>query len=309
MRAIRIHAFGGIAIIRLDEVPRPVPGVGEVLVAVKAAGVGSWDRLTREGRSGLGQALPLTLGSDISGTVAALGAGVGAFALGDAVYGATNDQFVGGYAEYALVEAGKIAPKPAALDYVTAAGLPVVAVTAWQMLFEYARIVPGQTILVRGAAGSVGTCATQMAKAAGVGVYGTARVRDLERARALDAEPVVEGDLVGTRLASRSLDAVIDYDRRRRTRKHLRGVAPERDHRFRRARPGRSVSAVERHARGVFHRQRHTPAARQHLGDGRTRNAHLPVGELLDLADASTAHRMLDGAPHKPGKIVLKVAD
>ncbi len=164
MRAIRVHESGGIDTMRLDEIPRPVPEAGEVLVVVKAAGVGPWDRLVREGQSGLGQALPLTLGSDISGTVAALGVGVGVFALGDAVYGATNDQFVGGYAEYALVEAGKVAPKPAALDYVTAAGLPVVAVTAWQLLFEYARIEPGQAILVRGVAGSVGACATQMAK-------------------------------------------------------------------------------------------------------------------------------------------------
>src|SRR5215471_1197343 len=84
--------------------------------------------------------------------------------LGDAVYGAKNDLFVGGYAEYALVEASRVARKPAALDYVTAAGLPVVAVTAWQMLFEYARIEPEQAILVRGAAGSVGACATQMAR-------------------------------------------------------------------------------------------------------------------------------------------------
>ena len=91
---------------------------------MKAAGVG-WDRLMREGR--ISQALPLTLGSEVIGTVAA---------LGDAIYGATNDQFVGGYAEYALVEAGKIARKPAALDYIRAAGLPVVAVTAWQMLFQ-----------------------------------------------------------------------------------------------------------------------------------------------------------------------------
>ena len=80
MRAIRIHGYGGIDAMRLDEIPRPVPGAGEVLVAVKAAGVGPWDRLVREGRSGLGQALPLTLGSDISGTVVALGAGVDAFA-------------------------------------------------------------------------------------------------------------------------------------------------------------------------------------------------------------------------------------
>ena len=131
-----------------------------MLVAVKAAGVGPWDRLVREGWSGLRLAPPLILGSEVSGVVAALGAGVRAFTLGDAVYGATTDQFVSGYAEYALVEAGKVASKPAALDYVTAAGLPVVAVTAWQLLFEYARIEPGQSILVRGAAGSVGACAT-----------------------------------------------------------------------------------------------------------------------------------------------------
>lgn len=121
-----------------------------------------------------------------------------------------NDQFVGGYAEYALVEANKVALKPAALDYVTAAGLPVVAVTAWQMLFEYARIEAGQAILVRGAAGSVGACATQMAKEAGASVYGTARTRDIERVRALGAEPIVEGDRVGAQLASRPLDAVFD---------------------------------------------------------------------------------------------------
>src|SRR5438876_10132872 len=97
MRAIRVHESGGIDTMRLDEIPRPVPGAGEVLVAVKAAGVGPWDRLVREGRSGLGQALPLTLGSDVSGTVMALGdAGVGMFALGDAGDRATNDQLVGG---------------------------------------------------------------------------------------------------------------------------------------------------------------------------------------------------------------------
>ena len=96
MRAIRVHESGGIDTMRLDEIPRPVPGAGEVLVAVKAAGVGPWDRLVREGQSGLGQALPLTLGSDVSGTVAALGADVDVFALGEAIYGATNDQFVGG---------------------------------------------------------------------------------------------------------------------------------------------------------------------------------------------------------------------
>jgi NADPH:quinone reductase-like Zn-dependent oxidoreductase len=277
MRAIRVHESGGIDTMRLDEIPRPVPEARELLVAVKAAGVGPWDRLVREGRSGLGQKLPVTLGSEISGTVAALGTGVGGFALGDAVYGATNNQFVGGYAEYALVEANKVALKPAALDYVTAAGLPVVAVTAWQMLFEYARIAPGQAILVRGAAGSVGACATQMAKQAGASVYGTARVRDIERVRALGAEPVVEGDQIGAQSASKSLDAVIDTiggDALESTSDALRpnGIIVS----VVRA-PDAAYLSVERRARGVFHRRRHARPARQDLGDGRARRAQ-PAG-------------------------------
>src|ERR1700716_928948 len=159
MRAIRVHESGGIDTMRLDEMPWRGPGAGEVLAGVKAAGVGPWDRLVREGQSGLGQALPLTLGSDISGTGGALGGGGGVLAPGGGLDGA-------------------------ALDYATAAGLPVVAVTAWQMLFEYARIEAGQAILVRGAAGSVGACATQMAKEAGGRVYGNARTPGIERARA-----------------------------------------------------------------------------------------------------------------------------
>jgi NADPH:quinone reductase-like Zn-dependent oxidoreductase len=309
MRAIRVHESGGIDTMRLDEIPRPVPEARELLVAVKAAGVGPWDRLVREGRSGLGQKLPVTLGSEISGTVAALGTGVGGFALGDAVYGATNNQFVGGYAEYALVEANKVALKPAALDYVTAAGLPVVAVTAWQMLFEYARIAPGQAILVRGAAGSVGACATQMAKQAGASVYGTARVRDIERVRALGAEPVMEGDQIGAQSASKSLDAVIDT---------IGGDALESTSDA--LRPNGIIVSVVRAPDAAYLRSKGVRAAYFIVDVTRDRLdrisamvergvLNLPVGEVLDLADASTAHRMLDGAPHKPGKIVLNVAD
>jgi NADPH:quinone reductase-like Zn-dependent oxidoreductase len=309
MRAIRVHESGGIDAMLLDETPCPVPGAGDVLVAVKAAGVGPWDRLAREGQSGLGQALPVTLGSDISGTVAGLGADVDAFALGEPVYGATNDQFVGGYAEYALADAGKVARKPASLDYVTAAGLPVVAVTAWQMLFEYARIEPGQAILVRGAAGSVGACATQMAKEAGARVYGSARARDIERVRALGAEPVVEGDGVSAQLASRSLDAVIDTiggDAPESIREALRSdsiivsvVNPE-DEAYARSRGVRGAYFIVDVTRGRLDRI----SAMVQRG-----TLHLPVGEVLDLADAKIAHRMLHGAPHKPGKIVLRIAD
>src|SRR5215472_12065213 len=290
MRAIRIHGFGGIDTMRLDEIPRPVPGAGEVLVAVKTAGVGPWDRLMRECR--ISQTLPVTLGSEVSGTVVALGAGVGVFALGDAVYGATNDQFVGGYAEYALVEAGKVAPKPAALDYVTAAGVPVVAVTAWQMLFEYARIEPGQAILVRGAAGSVGACATQMAKEAGVSVYGTARTPGHRTGSGAGCRAGRGKRWRWCTVGFPAPRCGYRHDRRRHTRKHLRGIAPERDHRFGGARARRGLCPVARHARGVFHRRRHARPARQDLGDGPTRNAK-PAGRR-----GSRPRRREDRSPH-----------
>src|SRR5215471_7208704 len=129
------------------------------------------------------------------------------------------------------------------------------------------RIELGQAILVRGAAGSVGACAAQMAKEAGASVYGTARTRDIERVRALGAEPVVEGDRVGAQLASRPVDVVIDTIGDA-TRKHLRGVAPGRNHRLHHAPPRRGLCPVARRARGVFHRRRHPRPARQDLGDG-----------------------------------------
>jgi NADPH:quinone reductase-like Zn-dependent oxidoreductase len=208
-----------------------------------------------------------------------------------------------------LVEAGKVARKPAALDYFTAAGLPVVAVTAWQMLFEYARIEPGQAILVRGPAGSVGACATQMAKEAGASVYGTARARDVERVRPLGAEPVVEGDCVGARLASRPLDAVIDT---------IGGDALEST--CQALRPNGTIVSVVRAPDEAYLRSKGVRAAYFIADVTRDRldrisamvergTLNLPIGEFLDLADASTAHRMLDGAPHKPGKILLKVAE
>jgi NADPH:quinone reductase-like Zn-dependent oxidoreductase len=191
--------------------------------------------------------------------------------------------------------------KPAALDYVTAAGLPVVAVTA--------RIEPGQAISVRGAAGSVGACATQMAKEADASVYGAARPRDVERVRALGAEPIVGGDGVSAHLASRSLDAIIDT---------IGGDALESTGEA--LRPNGIIVSVVRAPNEAYVRLKGVRAAYFIVDVTRDRldristmvergTLDLPIGEVLDLADASTAHRMLGGAPHKPGKIVLKVAD
>jgi NADPH:quinone reductase-like Zn-dependent oxidoreductase len=127
-------------VITLEDMERPEPREGEVLVRVKAAGVGPWDAWIRAGKSAILQPLPLTLGSDLAGIVEAIGANVTKFKPGDHVFGVTNSRFIGAYAEFAVASAKMIAQKPAQLGDIDAASVPVVAVTAWQALFDHARL-------------------------------------------------------------------------------------------------------------------------------------------------------------------------
>src|SRR5262247_3238997 len=184
MKAARVLRFGPPNVITNEDVPKPEPGAGQLLVRVKAAGVGDWDALIREGKVQL-QPLPLTLGSELSGIIEGIGADVSGFELGDEVYGTTNEQFGGAYAEYAVPSASKMAPKPKTLSFIEAASVPIVTVTAWQMLFEYARVTAGQTVLIHGAAGNVGAYAVQMAKQRGLHVIATAGYADLAYVRGL----------------------------------------------------------------------------------------------------------------------------
>src|ERR1700733_10269840 len=172
MRAARVLRFGPPSVITIDDMHRQEPRAGQLLVRLKAAGVGNWDALIREGKVKL-QPLPLVLGSELSGVVEVIGAGVTGFNLGDEVYGATNKQFSGAYAEYAVPLAGMMARKPQALTFIEAASAPIVAVTAWQMLFDYAQVTAGQTVLIHGAAGNVGGYAVQLARHAGLHVAAT----------------------------------------------------------------------------------------------------------------------------------------
>lgn len=309
MRAARVHRFGGIDAIVAEAVPRPEPGPGEVLVRVYAAGVGPWDALVRTGNSVLRQPLPLTLGSDLSGVVERVGEGVQGLEPGDAVFGVTNARFTGAYAEYALADAGMIARKPPRLTHPEAASVPVVACTAWQMLFDEGGVRASQRVLVHGAAGNVGAYAVQLAKGAGATVIGTGFAAGQDAIRELGAELVVDvrserfEDVVG------KVDVVVDT---------VGGDALDRS--FAVLRPGgRLVSCVAqpdaaRAAReGITATYILVQVTRDRLerigallDSGRLR-AH--VGEVLPLADARIAHEMLAGRPHRPGKIVLSVAD
>jgi NADPH:quinone reductase-like Zn-dependent oxidoreductase len=186
MKAARVLRFGPPTVITTDDLARPEPSAGQLLVRVKAAGVGHWDALIREGKVEL-QPLPLILASELSGIVEGIGADVSGFKLGDEVYGATNEQFSGAYAEYALPWARRMAPKPKTLSFIEAASAPIVTVTPWQMLFEYAHVTAGQTVLIHGAAGNVGAYAVQLARQASLRVVATAGSVDRDYVRGLGA--------------------------------------------------------------------------------------------------------------------------
>ena len=174
MLAWRVHEFGPPDVMKFEQVVRPNPGPGEVLVKVEAAGVGPWDGWIRAGKSALPQPLPLTLGSDLSGEIVAVGPGVSDLRRGDQVYGVTNPRFIGAYAEYAVASAAMVSRKPTTLTHIEAASVPVIAVTAWQGLFDQAGLKAGQTVLIHGAAGNVGSYAVQLARRAGVRTIATA---------------------------------------------------------------------------------------------------------------------------------------
>ena len=221
MKAARILQFGPPSVITSDDLPQPVPGPRQLIVHVKAAGVGPWDALIREGRSGLAQPLPLILGSELSGIVEAVGPGVSAFKPDDEVYGATNDQFTGAYAEYAMPLARMMALKPKTLSFIEAASVPVVAVTAWQMLFDYAHVTAGQSVLIHGAAGNVGAYAVQLASQAGLHVVATSASADLDYVR--------RRRRASCELSHREIRGILDWNglcARHRWRRHAATVAP-----------------------------------------------------------------------------------
>ncbi len=309
-RACRVHVFGPPSAIVLEEVDLPPPGPCEILVRVMAASVGPWDGWIRSGKSVLPQPLPLTLGSDLSGTVAAVGPEVTGFVPGDEVYGVTNPRFVGAYADYAIASAAMVALKPTQLDHVAAASVPVIAVTAWQALTREGALQAGQTVLVQGAAGNVGAYAVQLAHRAGARVIATAGADDLDFVRSLGADIVVDYRTGRFEDAARDVDLVVDL---------VGGETQARSFAVLK-RGGMLASAVSApdaalaSAHGVkagFFLVAVNTADLTRLAEmidaGQLRS---DVGTVLPLADARRAHEMLEGTlPRARGKIVLKVAD
>jgi NADPH:quinone reductase-like Zn-dependent oxidoreductase len=301
MRAVRIDRFGPPEVVVVEDLAVPAPARNEVLVRVDAAGVGPWDAIIREGKSTVSPPAPLTLGSDLSGVIEAVGEGVTDFAVGDAVYGVTNPQFCGAQAEYALAQTGMIAPKPRKLSALEAASAPVIAVTAGQMLSEYAKAKRGDTAMITGAAGNVGAYAVQMALQAGVHVVAVARSRDADLLHGLGVETVIDSDAVE---ALPEVDFLLDlvggsvFERCAGAVKAGGTVV--------------SVTSMQPPRRAdvqfaFFYAEVSTARLKTLTELFERGKISARVGSVLPLAEARRAHEMLAGAPHKPGKIVLQV--
>lgn len=212
MKAIRIHAYGGAETLQYDEVPRPEPKSGEVLIQVYAAGVNPIDWKIREGyfKQIFDYPLPAIVGTDVAGVVASVGDGVTTLQPGQAVYGVVDMTLSGAYAEYALGYADAIAPKPQTLDYIHAASVPIVAMTAWQALFDGANLQPGQTVLIHGAAGGVGSYAIQLAKWKGARVIATASAANIDYVQSLGADRVIDYTTQLFEQQVKDVDVVLD---------------------------------------------------------------------------------------------------
>lgn len=309
-QAQRIHRFGGPDVIVLEDVELPRPGPLEALVLVRAAGVGPWDALIRSGKSGVAQPLPLTLGADLAGVVLDVGLDVPHLAAGVEVYGATNARFVGAYARHAIVDAGRVARKPPGIDFVQAGSLPVVAVTAWSMLFERGGLTRGQRVLVHGAAGNVGALAVQMAHAAGAFVIAMGRRDDADYLRSLGAD--VAGDYAGEPFenAFGAVDLAIDTIGGEIQRRSFAAVKPG----------GVLISSIEppnaelaaaHQVRGDFFIVDVSDRVLEHITAMLLAGTIVPnVGLVLPLAQAREAHELLARPqPGMRGKIVLSTDD
>ncbi|HTZ34159.1 MAG TPA: NADPH:quinone reductase [Methylomirabilota bacterium] len=172
MKAIQVHQFGGPEVLKIQEVPTPKAGAGQILVRVHAAGVNPYDTYMRNGTYAIKPELPYTPGSDAAGTVVAVGDGVKKAKAGDRVY--TAKTLTGAYAEYALADESQLYPLPEKISFAQGAGLWVPYGTAYTALQHHAKARAGETLLVHGASGGVGTAAVQIARAMGMTVMGTA---------------------------------------------------------------------------------------------------------------------------------------
>lgn len=210
MKAVVAHEYGAPEVLKFENAPRPEPKEDEALVRVIASGVNPADPLTLSGKYAeeWGTHLPLIPGYEIAGIVEKTGAKVTKLKPGDAVYGYPT--FGGGWADYVAVKQWEVAPKPKSLSFVEAAAVPMGALTAWQALVDAAQLHSGQTILIHGGSGGVGSFAVQIAKARGAHVIATASTANQDLLKQLGADVAIDYTKAKFEDVAKDVDAVLD---------------------------------------------------------------------------------------------------
>ena len=311
MKAVRIHQYGGPEVLFFEEIQRPKPGSGELLIKVHAASVNPGDWKVREGylQEYFPLSLPAIIGADFSGIVEATGSGVKQFKRGDEVYSSNLDLTKGGaYAEYILANESEVAFKPKSVDHIHAAGIPVGGQTAWQALFDTAKLRAGQKVLIHAAAGGVGIFAVQFAKAKGAYVIGTASGKNQAFLRELGVDEAIDYEKTRFEDVVHDADVVLDTiggDVQERSWKALKkggalvSVVS----------PPNAETAAKYGVRALFYVLSHTSSPNlveiaRLVDSGQVKTV---VDTVLPLAQARRAHE-LSAQGHVRGKIVLKVA-
>ncbi|AGY56883.1 NADP-dependent oxidoreductase [Gloeobacter kilaueensis] len=307
MKAVRIYAYGGPEVLQYEDVPQPTAAEGQVLVQLEATAVNPIDWKIRAGllREMMSFSFPLILGCDLAGTVVQVGPKTSGFAVGDAVYGMPRQEN-GTYARYAAVDATDIAPKPRSLDFVQAASLPAVALTAWQGLFSAGGLEAGQSVLIHAAAGGVGSLAVQLAKVRGARVIGTTSAGNVEFVRSLGADEVIDYKAVPFEQVVSGVDLVLDL---------LGGATQQRSWQL--LRPGGTLVStvfprpvapredVQATSMAVVPDAGQLAQITELIDSGKIRPI---VGTVLPLSEVQQAHRLSETG-HVRGKIVLTLAD
>jgi len=211
VRKVRIHGFGGPEVLRIDEVELSMPDALQVLVSVRAGSVNPVDFKIRNGQypAVKEDRLPYTLGRDVSGIVETCGAQATRFEIGDEVLGMVSI-CGGGYAEKAVLDQDALARKPGSIDHLHAGAIPLAGLTAWQGLFRRGQLKRGQSVLIHGGSGGVGHFAVQFAKAKGARVLTTVSTDNVEFARGLGADVVIDYETERFEDQAQDLDMVFD---------------------------------------------------------------------------------------------------
>ncbi len=306
MKAIRIHEFGGPEVLKYEEIPEPQPGPDEIRIKIFATGVNPIDWKVRRGYIG-SLPLPSVMGLDVAGTVDMVGTDEASFRPGDKVF-AKVAIGKGGYAEYTVASPAEMALKPKSIGFVESAAIPTAGLAAWQSIFDLAGLEMGQSILIHGAAGGVGTFAIQFAKWKGAYVIGTASEKNAEFLRSIGADEVIDyknqrfEDLVG------NMDVVLDT---------VGGDTFERSWDV--LKPGgflvttvANIPEGEPEKRGVRAKRVATQSDGKELAQIAAiideRKIKPVVTTVLPLEDARKAHEMSETL-HTRGKIVLRVRE